>query len=176
MRVYHTVTKKKLISLKKEGVLKPNTPFFQDEADKKNYGTPKKSFKNAQNLKYFCAIPSSRLKSWIKSGFMKEIEFFIKPEYVLEFQLPKKGFRFVREHNYTSPVETKKQFGLDQFMKVPEPYLTKIWNKYLKSNKPFTTTKDFTKIKVPELWINAEIPMSQIKITSFATFKKKYKF
>lgn len=157
-------------------VLKPSTPFFQDNADKKSYGSPKGIFKKAVKLKYICAIPSARLKSWIKSGFMKEIEFFIKPEYALEFQLPRKVFRFVREHNYTSPIETKKRFGLDQFMKVPEPDLTKIWNKYLKSNKSFKNAKDFVKIKVPELWINSEIPLNKVKISSFDNFRKKHKF
>jgi len=176
MKVYHTVTKKKLKSLEKAGVLKPNTPFFQDKEDKKSYGKPNKSFKKAINLKYICAIPKSRMKSWIKSGFMKEIAFFIKPEFVLEFEIPKDCFKFVREHNYTSPVETKKRFGLDQFMKVPEPHLTGIWNKYLKSSKIFKNSRDFKGIKVPELWINAEILMDKIKVTKFSSLKRKYKF
>ena len=176
MRVIHTITAKKLKSLQKTGVLKANTPFFQDKDDAKNYGKPKKDFKNAPNLKFICAIPKFRIQSWIKSGFMKEIEFFIKPEYVLEFDIPKDCFRFVREHNYTSPVETKKQFGLDQFMKVPEPHLTKVWNKYLKSNKTFINFGDLKGIKVPELWISADIPMRDIKITKFSTLKRKYKF
>ena len=176
MKVFHTVTSKKIKSLKKERILKPNTPFFQDKDDKKNYGQPKKVFKNALKLKYICAIPKSRIKSWIKSEFMKEIEFFIKPEYVLEFEMPNDCFKFVREHNYTSPIETKIKFGINQFMKVPEPHLTKIWNKYLKSNKTFKNSKDFKGIKVPELWINAEIPMNKVKITTFKNFKKKYDF
>ncbi|MAG27166.1 hypothetical protein CMI47_16640 [Candidatus Pacearchaeota archaeon] len=176
MKVIHTVTARKLKSLQKAGVLKVNTPFFQDKNDEKGYGKPKKDFKNALNMKYICAIPKFRIQSWIKSGFMKEIEFFIKPEYVLEFDIPKNCFKFVREHNYTSPVETKKQFGLDQFMKVPEPHLTKIWNKYIKSNKVFKNLKDLKEIKVPELWISANIPMKNIKITKFSALKRKYNF
>ncbi len=176
MQVYHTITKKKLKSLQKLGVLKPNTPFFQFKEDRKDYGKPKKDFKKALNLKYICAIPKSRIKSWIKSGFMKEIEFFVKPEFVLEFEIPKDCFKFVREHNYTSPVETKKRFGLDQFMKVPEPHLTKIWNKYLKSNKIFKNNRDLKGIEVPEIWINTKIPMSKIKITKFYSLKRKYRF
>ena len=173
MKAFHTITAKKLKSLKKAGVLKPNTSFFQDKEDKKIYGKPKKSFKKAINLKYICVIPKLRVRSWIKSGFIKEIEFFIKPDFVLEFEIPKDCFKFVREHNYTSPVETKKRFGLDQFMKVPEPHLTKIWTKYLKSNKPFKNSRDFKEIQVPELWINAEISMNKIKITKFKDFKKR---
>ena len=129
-----------------------------------------------KKLKFICAIPKSRIKSWIKSEFMKEIEFFIKPEYVLEFEIPKDCFKFVREHNYTSPVETKKIFGISQFMNVPKPHLTKIWNKYLKSNKIFKNSRDFKGIKVPELWINTEIPMNKVKITKFRDFKKRYNF
>ena len=176
MKVYHTITKKKLKSVLKQGILKPNTPFFQDKEDKKEYGKPKKQFKKAVKLKYICAIPKPRIKSWVKSGFMKEIEFFIKPEYVFEFEIPKDCFKFVREHNYTSPVETKKKFNLDQFMKVPEPHLTKIWNKYLKSNKIFKNSRDLKGIKVPELWLNTEIPMKKVKIKKFSYLKRKYKF
>lgn len=176
MKAIHTLTKKKLKLLQKEGFLKPNTSFFQDKEDKKSYGKPNRNFKKAINLKYICAIPKFRIRSWIKSGFMKEIEFFIKPEFVLEFEIPKDCFKFVREHNYTSPIETKKKFGLDQFMKVPEPYLTKIWNKYLKSNKVFKNNKDLRGIKVPELWINAKIPLNKIKIISFKDFKKRLKW
>lgn len=157
-------------------MLKVNTPFFQDKDDEKNYGKLGRNFKNAQNLKYICAIPKFRIKSWVKSGFMKEIEFFIKPEYVLEFDIPENCFKFVREHNYTSPIETKKHFGLDQFMKVPEPYLTKIWNKYLQSNKVFKNFRDLKGIKVPELWINENIMMDDIKVYKFSTLKRKYRF
>jgi len=176
MRVIHTVTAKKLKSLRKAGVLKVNTPFFQDNDDEQSYGKPREEFKNAPNIKYLCVIPKFRVQSWIKSGFMGEIEFFIKPEYVLEFDIPKNCFKFVREHSYTSPVETKKQFGLDQFMNVPEPYLTKIWNKYLKSNKVFNDFGDLKGINVPELWISANIPMKEIKVSKFSTLKRKYKF
>ena len=176
MRVIHTVTEKKLKSLQKAGVLKVNTPFFQDKDDEKNYGKPKKDFKDAPNLKYLCAIPKFRIQSWVKNEFMKEIEFFIKPEYVLEFDIPEDCFKFVREHIYTSPIEAKKQFNVDQFMKVPEPDLTRIWNKYLKSNKVFKNFSEMKGIKVPELWINANIPMKDIKVYKFSTLKRKYKF
>jgi len=171
MRAYHFVKRKTLKAIQKSGFLQPTTSFFQDAEDKRLYGEPVGVFRKATLGKYTCAIPKSRFHSWIKSRFTQELEFFFKPKYVLEFNIPP-GLHFVREHVMTSPVAMQK-LGVKWFREVPRKQKLAIWKRYLKSSKRLSNKVKFRGIKVPELWVAAKVPMSSVKVITIAQFKRK---
>lgn len=174
MFCYHFTTKKALAIIKKDKFLKPNTMLFSmaniDRLYKK-YGMSNKDYKEikkfAQRLpknKFIVAIAKERLRDWIKSGLIKDIYYFIKPDCRLEFEVPKNCRIFGREHLYQSPKEVKRKYGEKMYMNVHEPHKTNIWIKYFKSTKKVENKKDLEKFKVPEMWLSCKIPLKQIKI------------
>ncbi|MDP3729846.1 MAG: hypothetical protein Q8R26_03850 [bacterium] len=167
MTCYHFISKKNLSRIKKDGVLKPNTRLFLikniDRMHKK-YGLTDKDYNDVKNLvqklpkdKFTCVIPKKYLKSWGNSGLLDEIKYFIKPHYVLEFEIPPKCKMFVREHFYQSPKYIKKIFRKNRYSQILESDKTNIWVQYFKSTKSIKDEADFKNIRVPELWIGCPI-------------------
>jgi len=175
MFCYHFTTKKALSKIRKDNFLNPNTKLFQIKNINrlhKKYGMGNKDYKSVKNFarklpknNFIVAIPKSRFKDWTKSGLIKDIYHFIKPDYRLEFEIPKNCRIFAREHIYQSPKEVIKKHKKKMYMNVPEPHKTNIWIKYFKSTKRIKKEKDLKNIKVPEIWLSCKIPFNQIKIT-----------
>ncbi len=178
MICYHFIPQKSLLQVKKEGFLKPNTHLFLlkniDKMFKKDRKKHEEILRFAENLprnKFICTIPKNRVKSWANSGLIKEIEYFIKPDYVLEFKVPRSCKMFAREHVYQSPKEIRKKFpGKKMYMNIPEPHKTDIWVRYFKSTKRIKNESDLKKFKVPELWIGCKIPLNRINIAPLGRF------
>ena len=175
----HFVSRKSLSQIKKCGFLKPNTPLVSIsdltvniKVLREKYGMNREKCNEIRNFarrfpigKFICVIPKHRIRSWISSGLMEEINHFIKPQYVLEFEVPKNSKLFAREHIYQSPREIKKKFPTKMYRNTPEPYKTLAWLKYFMSTRKVKDNLDLRKIKVPELWIQSKIPVSKITIT-----------
>lgn len=175
MNCYHFLSESTLLKVKKDGFLRPNTRLFSmrsiDGLHKK-YGMDEKDYIEAKNLaqkmptnKFIVAIPKNKLKNWADSGLIKEIYHFLKPNYRLEFKIPKNYPIFTREHIYQSPREIKRKYDKLMYAYVPEPHKTNIWIKYFKSTKRIKNEKDIKNIRVPELWLGCKIPLNKIKIT-----------
>jgi hypothetical protein len=174
MICYHFVSEKNLSKIKKDGFLKPNTRLFLKkniEELYKKYGLAAEDYKEIQKLvrklpqdKFIVAIPKNRLKDWAKSGLLREIHYFLKPNYRLEFEIPKNCKVFAREHIYQSPQEIKRKYGKSAYKDVSEPHKTDIWIKYFKSTRRIRNEKDLRNIKVPELWLGCKIPLNKIEI------------
>lgn len=162
------------MQIKKDGFLKPNTRLFlmrnieklhkKYGMNDKNYKKVKKFAKKLPKSKFIVTIPKNRLKDWTKSGLIKDIHHFIKPDYRLEFEVPKNCKMFAREHIHQSPKEVFRKYFSKMYMHVPEPHKTNIWINYFKSTKKIRSESDFKIIKVPELWIGCKIAINNIKI------------
>lgn len=163
-----------MLQIRKEKFLKPNSRLFlmaninklhkKYGMDDKDYKEIKKFLRKLPKNKFIVAINKERLRDWIKSGLIKDIYYFFKPNYRLEFEVPKNCRIFVREHVHQSPKEIKKKYGKNMYMTVPEPHKTNIWIKYFKSTKRIKDQKDLKNIKIPEIWLSCKIPLEQIKI------------
>lgn len=174
MTCYHFTTKKALLRIKREKFLKPNTRLFlmaninklhkKYGMDDKDYKEIKKFARKLPKNKFIVAINKDRFKDWIKSGLIKDIYYFIKPDYRLEFEAPKNCRIFVREHIHQSPKEIKRKYRKKMYMNVSEPHKINIWIRYFKSTKKIINKKDLEKFKVPEMWLSCKIPIEQIKI------------
>lgn len=184
MICYHFTTKKALLQIKREKFLKPNTRLFSmaniNKLHKK-YGMSDKDYKGIKKFtqklpknKFIVAIAKERFKDWIKSGLIKDIYYFIKPKYRLEFVVPKNCKIFAREHVHQSPKEVKRKYEEKMYMSVLEPHKTNIWIKYFKSTKRIKNEKDLKSIKVPEIWLSCKIPLEQIKIKKLEIGHSKF--
>ena len=120
MICYHFVSKESLSQIKKDGFLKPNTKIFvMKNIDRlhKKYGMSDKDYKEIKKFvqklpknKFIVTTPKNRLKDWIKSGLIRDIHHFIKPNYKLEFETLNNCKMYIREHVYQSPKEVDKIF------------------------------------------------------------------
>jgi hypothetical protein len=130
----------------------------------KEYKEIRSFTKRLPRNKFIVAIPKKKIKSWISSGLMGEIKHFLKPDYRLEFNVPRNCKIFIREHIYQSPKEINERYNKKMYIFVPEPLKTKIWVKYFKSTRILRSANNLKNIKVPEVWLACKIPFDKIKI------------
>lgn len=170
----HLVNKTTLVQIKKDGFLKPKTRLFlisniekmheeQGMTDKEHKEVKDFAIKLSRN-KFIVAIPRDKINEWTKVGLINEIKYFLKPDYKLEFETPKKCEIYLREHIYQSPKEINKKFNKEMYKDIPTIDRTRIWIEYFKSTKKMKNKSDFEGIKVPELWLGCRVPINKIRI------------
>ncbi|PJE59783.1 MAG: hypothetical protein COU85_01830 [Candidatus Portnoybacteria bacterium CG10_big_fil_rev_8_21_14_0_10_44_7] len=186
MIAYHFTSKRVIEKIRKDGYLRPRTPLFlmrningfykEGKINLKDYKNLKNFAKKLPRKKFIVAIPKSRLPDWAKSGLIKDIEVFLRYNYLLELEIPDNCVIYVREHIYSSPQEVKNKYKQQMYQNVPEPHKTTIWMKYFRSTRVIKDESGLKNMKVPEMWIGCQIPLNMIKVNKMNILNKFYSY
>lgn len=186
MICYHFVPGHAIKKIKKDGYLRAQTRLFlmsdirrlykEHKIKRKDYEDLKNFANKLPRTKFIVAIPKNRFQDWLTSGLMSDIEYFIKPDCLLEFEAPIGCLVYTREHMYQSPRNIKSKYNKKMYKDIPEPHKTAVWIKYFKSTKRINSELDLKKIKVPELWIGGRVFLSKIKIRKLSSKRHRKSF
>ncbi len=179
MICYHFAPVHIIKKIKKDGYLRAQTRLFlmgnirrlykEHKINREDYEDLKDFANKLPRTKFIVAIPKNRFQDWLTSGLMNDIEYFIKPDYLLEFEAPVGCPVYAREHIHQSPRNIKSKYNKKMYKDVPEPHKTSVWIKYFKSTKKIKNESDLKKIKVPEVWISGKVSLDKIKINKLQT-------
>ena len=164
MQVTHYTSVWKWLQIKLTKCIQPRTPFLFDSLEKR-MADSRQDLLDIGDRKFVVSIPVGRVKDWKKYELYDKLR-RTTGAIQLNFPIENLGGSMVRDIFYTTPTHSKEVFGFDIYGLLLRGYiyrkeLEQLYADYIQSSRPFQET-DLQSVKVPEIWIPENIPLSRV--------------